>query len=252
MAGFGTTIEGTPRVRIPASLTIEVTDSGPPVQVVTATVTLPMPVVNLNYRVTTTVDGVAGLLREAIDYANGNTGGFDTISFEFPGPPYTIAVAAALPSILEGVLIDGRRQAGYFPGGTPIVELRGSAGVVEGLRIVGTGNNSTVRGLVVNGFDNGFYVGGGANNVSIDGNYIGTDVSGSARILNRNAGIYISGASNTNIVGNLISGQGTIGAGSEVDGIYVQSPLTGLASWGTRSARTPQATPRWATRDSAF
>ena len=135
---------------------------------------------------------------------------------------------------MEGVLIDGRSQPGYFPGGTPIVELQGNAAILEGLRIVGAGNNSTVRGLVVNGFGYGFYVGGGSINASIDRNYIGTDASGSARMPNRNAGIYVSGATNTNIVGNLISGQGAMGGMSEVDGVYVQSPSTGTHILGNK------------------
>ena len=220
-------IGGIPTARIPGTFSVRVTDSAVPSQSATATFVVPMDPTPLTYVVSSTADSGPGSLRDAITNANANTLGFDTISFAIPSPPYTIAPVTQLPPLIEGAVVDGTTQPGYAPGNTPIVELRGNAGIMFGLQIVGTGNNSTVRGLAINGFGYGLYVGGGTNGVTIDRNYIGTDTSGTTGVPNRVSGISIYQAANTRVVGNLISGQGTIGSGSEVDGVYVGEVTTG-------------------------
>jgi len=112
-------------------------------------------------------DGTCGAthcsLCEAINTANANAGP-DTITFNIPGPgPHTIQPTSALPTITDMVIIDGYTQPGATtntngPGlginAVLMIELDGSnAGVgVSGLRI--TAGNSTVRGLVINRFNN--------------------------------------------------------------------------------------------------
>ena len=171
------------------------------------------PQVAMTYTVTTAADNgdnltpTPGSLRQAIVNANGNPG-TDTINFAIAGaPPYTINLLAALPPITDAVIINGTSQLGFA--GTPIIELVGSlAGAANGL-VVNT-STVTIRGLVINRFSGHGIVLNGNGNL-VEGNYIGTNVAGTAALGNLFDGVSITGSSN--IVGgtaaaarNLISG----------------------------------------------
>ena len=128
-------------------------------------------------------------LREAIVAAN-EASGEDAIGFAIPGDgPHAIVPTSALPAITDALTIDGYTQAGAQPAGvdaaaTLLIEVSGTGqlGPHDGLTI--SDSNSTVRGLVVNGFrGNEIMIGGRPSaeldNITIAGNYIGIDVSGS-------------------------------------------------------------------------
>jgi hypothetical protein len=102
------------------------------------------------FLVTTTADGGAGSLRQAILDSNAATGGTNTIDFDIPGQGVlTIAPTSPLPSITNPVLIDGTSQPGYA--GTPLIAIdASSSGMADGLSI--TGCALTVRGLTNGGF----------------------------------------------------------------------------------------------------
>ncbi|MGH7786304.1 MAG: hypothetical protein ACRERC_05520 [Candidatus Binatia bacterium] len=149
------------------------------------------------YTVTDTGNAGMGTLRQAILDANANAGVVDLIDFDLPGPSFTIQPTAALPQITDPVTIDGYTQAGASPntlssflggGGTnalPLVEIDGSlAGDTDGLLIehlTNLGAGTTIRGLTINNFDSnlraGIRINDDGNNL-IEGNFIGTDVSG--------------------------------------------------------------------------
>lgn len=123
-------------------------------------------------------------LREAIIAANGNPGA-DTIAFDISGPPpHTIQPTSELPAATDPVTIDGTTQSRYV--GNLIVELDGSAveAYAAGLRI---NEGSTVRGLVINRFSTGITLDGDGGSV-IEGNFIGTDVTGTIDLGNGGAG----------------------------------------------------------------
>jgi hypothetical protein len=95
-----------------------------------------------------------------------------------------IAPNSPLPSITDTVIIDGYTQPGSSPNtlakGTNAVlkvELDGiNAGFADGLRIVGGGAGSVIRGLVINDFaSDGISIEEGSDFDSIEGNFIGTD-----------------------------------------------------------------------------
>ncbi len=160
-------------------------------------------------------------LREAIIAAN-NTGGLDTIRFNIGGGGLqTISLLSALPTISGAVVIDGSTQGGFA--GVPLIELKGNGLNADGLALQGGG--STVRGLIINGFDQyGISLTGAGGNV-IQGNYIGTNAAGTAAVLNKNGGIEIRTANN--LIGgtsaadrNVISGNGS----GDVPGIVVRTP----------------------------
>jgi CSLREA domain-containing protein len=166
-------------------------------------------------------------LRAAIEQANATLGP-DAIHFDIPDASgtgvKTFFPSTSLPTITEDVTIDGYTQGGANPNtlakGTnaqPKIELDGSnipttSRSSTGLEVVGT--HAVIRGLVINRFRVGVSVIGGAQGVSIEGNFIGTDPTGTFDEGNSNAGILIAGGStNITFVGattpearNLISG----------------------------------------------
>ncbi|MBC8876496.1 MAG: cadherin domain-containing protein [Planctomycetes bacterium] len=168
--------------------------------------------------------GADGLIshREAIVAANNtpNIDGIDEIHFDIDGGgTQTIQLLTALPEITDPVIIDATTQSGY--GGSPIIEIDGSLTTgADGLLI--TGGDSTIRGLVINRFDgDGIHLSGAGGNV-IEGNYVGTNVSGNAALPNGGDGIEITSANNT--VGGLGVGSRNVIAGNGQNGIRINGP----------------------------
>jgi CSLREA domain-containing protein len=153
------------------------------------------------YTVTKTTDSGTGTLREAITQANANPG-IDTIAFNVSGGPglKTIIPLSPLPYITDTVVIDGFSQGGTGYTGPPLIEINGaSASACEGLRFYSSGN--TIKGLVINRFalDGILFLTNGNN--TIQGNYVGTDATGT---LNRGNGL--AGIKVVNSPGNIIGG----------------------------------------------
>jgi uncharacterized repeat protein (TIGR01451 family) len=198
---------------------------------------------SITFTVTNTQDSGTGSLRQAILESNANPGATNRINFNIPGSgPFTIAPTTALSAITVPVVIDATTQPGFS--GAPIVELTGSNTISNGLNI--TAGSSTVRGLVINRFTaNGISIGTNGNNV-IEGNFIGTDISGTVARGNTNNGVEIQTSGNW-IGGpsaqqrNVISGNGTAtiagngigvfgnGSDNHVEGNYIGTDLTGTA-----------------------
>ena len=168
-------------------------------------------------------------LREAITAAN-NTAGTDTIEFNIAGAgPHTIAPTSALPTITDSVIIDGTTEPDFA--GTPIIELDGSgAGAgVDGLALSGAGSDgSTVRGLVINQFtENGIEINNSDNN-TVAGNYIGTNVAGTADLGNTTNGIQILNGASTNTIGGTTAAARNVISGNNGNGIeIINSGTTG-------------------------
>ncbi len=172
--------------------------------------------------VTNTNDSGVGSLRQAILDANA-LGGLDTITFSITGAgPHTINLLSALPDIDDTVVIDGWSEPDFA--GTPIIELNGSgAGSgAHGLRLDTGSSGSTIRGLVINRFDgNGIRV-NTSNNIVV-GNYVGTNVAGTADLGNVSNGIYIQGGANGNTIGGLTAAERNLISGNDDDGLEIDS-----------------------------
>jgi uncharacterized repeat protein (TIGR01451 family) len=147
-----------------------------------------------------------GTLRQAIIDANA-TAALDTIQFNIGSGPVTIVASGVpLPTIIAPVTIDGTTQPGFA--GTPIVQLSAISVGGNGLNI--QTNNTTVTGLVISNFGGfGISISGNSGNI-IDGNYIGTNIAGTAAAANSQGGVQINAATGNQIGtasgGNLISG----------------------------------------------
>jgi RHS repeat-associated protein/CSLREA domain-containing protein len=176
-------------------------------------------------------------LRAAIEQANAKPGK-DTILFNLSGDaPFTIQPLTPLPAIHDPLVLDGTSQPGFA--GTPIIVLDGSqAGEAsDGLHVMTQA--SLVRGLVINQFSySGIRLDGKGGN-RIEGNYIGTDVTGSAPFGNL-IGILIEGTPGNQVGGantearNLISGNeiGVYLYGSEAKGNQILGNFIGTDANG--------------------
>src|SRR5262249_41947933 len=152
-----------------------------------------------------------------------STPGPDTIAFQIPGEgAHTIQPTSPLPVINDPVLLDGWSQPGFA--GAPLIELDGSfAGFnyVNGLIL--TASNSPVQGLVISRFENYAIVLIGTSNDVVQGNYLGTDPTGTLARGNGVGGVILDTGAHSNRVGtngdgvndvaerNLISDNGTHG-----------------------------------------
>lgn len=193
------------------------------------------PISASTFKVTNTNDSGPGSLREAIQFANSNFGA-DDIIFDIPGTaPHTIMISGSLPPISDQLILDGTTQpANGFNGLSPKIIIDGGPSQsTNGLRI--TANNSEFYGIYLTGFKyRGLVVSGNqciigsptkrnvfsgneydqlevSNAVGglIQGNFIGTDTSGTKSGTPPGEGyngISLEGAFDITIEGNLISG----------------------------------------------
>ena len=169
-------------------------------------------------------------LRAAIRQAN-NKPGAETITFNIPGGGVPrIQPHSPLPQINEAVTIDATTQPNSGK-----VEIDGnSAGLTANGLVINSGN-CTIKGLVINRFSQaGILVDTGGGN-QIQGNFIGTDATGTIKRGNGADGIYIFNSPNNQIggttagAGNLIAGNGgggchdsTFGTSPPGDGIFIE------------------------------
>ena len=176
-------------------------------------------------------------LRAAIQQANAvdNPTVPDEIHFNIPGDKTkvkTIKPNPELPAITQPVIIDGYTQPGSRKNtrasgainAVPKVQLDGSAAgdVGDGLTIQGS-RDVTIRGLVINRFDNnGIFLtsADGSDDNHIEGNFVGTNAAGTAALANGATGVSINGLNDGNVVGGDFAGQRNLISGNEGDGIF--------------------------------
>jgi hypothetical protein len=198
------------------------------------------------------VPGSQCTLRAAIEEAN-HTPGPNSIYFDIGGSRRikTIRPQSALPPITDQVLIDGYTQPGATvntrakgTNATLRVELNGTD-VPDQLALWIQASNCLIRGLVINRFSGGISVQPGRSGNRIEGNFIGTDATGTRDRGNLFNGISVFGTSN--VVGgdsraarNIISGNGQHGVGLTGSGLAVMGNLIGTDRSGTRDLGNSQ------------
>lgn len=178
-------------------------------------------------------------LRDAIARANSNANPseVDRINFDIPGTGvHTISPGSPLPPISEPVVINGYSQPGSsvntLARGTNaklLVQIDGTnAGrdsASGGLTI--NASNTVVKGLVINRVTNspGIEIAPGAfgevvRNVRIEGNFIGTDPSGTLARGNGLAGVDLFAVSESIVGGSARAARNLI-SGNNFDGVFI-------------------------------
>ena len=153
-------------------------------------------------------DSGPGSLRAAITEANGDSGSPTVINFTING---TITLSSDLPAVTHTVTID----ATSTPGAPPVVEINCNNNA--GLTFAPGSDGSQLLGLAVaNANGNGVTLASG--NITLNDNYIGLNLAGTAAG-NSGDGVFIATTSSNNliglnptlatgVVGNVISGNG--------------------------------------------
>jgi uncharacterized protein (TIGR03437 family) len=171
------------------------------------------------FTVTNTNASGAGSFQQALLDANASSGA-DSIHFNLPGSaPFTINLQNNLPRLTEAVTLDGTTQPGYA--GQPLIEINGGQTPNRG-GLWFTGGNSVVRGLVMSNFENAAlsFVTNGNNR--IEGNYLGTDLTGTSRA---GSGGGVGIASPGNIIGGTVAAARNVIAGNSGYGISFANEL---------------------------
>jgi titin len=190
------------------------------------------------FTVTNTADSGDGSLRQAILNVDGGTGG-DMIAFDIGGGgEQTIRPTSALPAVTQAATIDGTTQPGFS--GTPVIELDGGlAGAgANGLTLAAAG--CVVRGLVISHFSGSGIVIQAPGNATVQGNFLGTDVTGT-HVVGNNNGVSVSGSGS--LIGGTGPGDGNLiagnnegvhlgGSGNLVEGNTIGTDVTGTVLLG--------------------
>lgn len=181
--------------------------------------------------VTNADDSGAGSLRNAITFANANTGE-DAITFAIPGAgPHVITLAAILPSISDaGISIDGTTQSGAtcgdLWGGTPHtlkIQLDANGNSLDVLVV--SGDSVLIKGLSLtgaSGVNSGVYVAPGSDSAQIACSYLGLAPDGTA-----DGNVYgIASSSSNTVIGGALVGDGNVIGSNSNDGIVTFSGAT--------------------------
>jgi HYR domain-containing protein len=192
------------------------------------------------FNVTDNGDMGPGTLRNAIDQANLSPGA-DMITFASSLPTINVgnSTGLPLPSITEAVTIDG---------GSPRVELNGTAAGPGANGITISAPGVTIRRLVINRFSStGIAIQG--DNCTIQDNFIGTDATGTLALPNAEGGVLVD--TSGNLIGgssvtqrNLISGNSGYGlnlnsglaTNNTIQGNFIGTDVSGTATLGNGGA----------------
>ncbi len=170
--------------------------------------------------VTNTNDSGTGSLRAAIEQAD-SLKGKETIDFAIGKGAHTIEPLSALPSVTTPVTINGTTQPGYSS--KPLIVLDGvHAGKANGIEI--TDGGTTIKGLVINNFQGDGILAEVNGSNTIQGDYIGTDLTGSIKEPN-NDGVLLGGGGN--IIGGVKASQRNVISGNANTGLDLVGPSTG-------------------------
>jgi uncharacterized repeat protein (TIGR01451 family) len=95
------------------------------------------------------------------------------------------------------------------------------------------GTSAAARNLISGNSLNGVNIFGASPNNIIEGNYLGTDASGTTAIANGNSGVVAQGGSTGNLIGGTAAGAGNLISGNVLDGVaFTQAGTSGNLAQG--------------------
>jgi parallel beta-helix repeat protein len=188
--------------------------------------------------VTNNHDSGPGSLRDAIHYANQQSGP-TTITFHVPGYcPFIIPLQSTLEPITRSVVIDGTTNPGYLPNssesafnGNNCVVIRPASGSLNNVFNVpgaaAAGTSLTVKGVSLSGFVQPIVLAGGSNHLII-GNQFGGTIGGLQLPGSTFQAISVGGSvgANVQIGGDDLSARNVIDDGGQA-GIVVSTSVGG-------------------------
>ena len=179
--------------------------------------------------------GAVCTLRAAIQEANALALA-DVINFNIaPAGAKTIVLGSARPAITSVVTIDGTTQPGFVAAApfAPVIELNAALGGANTLSLQFGSSGSTVRGLCINRSPGtAIRLLGTSNNV-VAGNFLGTDLAGTAAGTGNQVGVYIGAsavATNDNRIGGTAAADRNVISANTVDGIQINAGSGGAAN----------------------
>ncbi len=158
-------------------------------------------------------------LREAIIAAN-NTAGADTITFAIGSGAQTINLNSALPTITSVIHIEGDSQAGFS--GEPVIGLNGAGAGASTIGLLFSGSGaagSSVKYLAISNFASSGIRIENTSNITVAGNYLGTNLAGTA-VAGNQVGVVIYNAANNLVGGSTVASRNVI-SGNTVDGVQI-------------------------------
>jgi hypothetical protein len=171
-------------------------------------------------------------LRAAIEQTNA-TAGADTINFAIPGTGVkTISPGSPLPPLTEQVTIDGYTQPGASPNTKAVgsdaalkIVLNGTNVSGPGFEIPGFSSNNLIKGLVINRFTGaaGINIHGTSVGNRIEGNFIGTDVTGTLDRGNDGDGVSVSEGSDEVVIGGTTPASRNVISGNDERGVEIRN-----------------------------
>jgi hypothetical protein len=186
-------------------------------------------------------------LRAAIQQADATVGA-DTINFAIPGTGVqTISPQSRLPAITEQVTIDGYTQPGAHPNTKAVgndavlrIMLNGANAGSSGFETVSGSSNSLIRGLVINHFTGiaGIHIHGISSGNRVEGNFIGTDVTGTRDRGNEGDGVSVSFGSDDVVIGGTTPAARNVISGNDERGVEI-GDATFTRVLGNRIGTTP-------------
>jgi|GEM_PF-6590802 len=178
----------------------------------------------LTYIVSNNADAGVNTLRQAIINANGNAGA-DIINFNFGGVT-TITLTTCLPQLTGPTTVDGYSNPGASAGNL-MVEVISPTGC-NGFDFAVGSSGSVIQGLVISGGTTGIYL-RNSNNHIIRGNYLGTNISGTAIATSRLQDcIQLNTANNVTVGGTGGQIDRNIISGATQDGIRITQSTDGI------------------------
>jgi len=130
---------------------------------------------------------------------------------------------------VSGVVIQGNYLGTDFTGSNAVPNANAGVNILAGAHgVVVGGTNAAARNIVSgNAYAGVIFQGIGTTNNVIQGNYAGTDLTGSNAVPNGQIGIGVWGGATGNLVGGTNTGSANVASGNLSTGILVSDPGTG-------------------------